>query len=92
MHPNVPLILFAKGANHSFELLMQAPYDVYGLDWTGDVQTVRRETKGKTLQGNLHPVALFAGKVCSTYICLCALRFTNCYFYNRIQFERASRR
>jgi hypothetical protein len=31
----------------------------------GDVQTVRRETKGKALQGNLHPVALFAGKVCS---------------------------
>lgn len=63
LHPNVPLILFAKGANHSFDLLTQAPYDVYGLDWTGDVSVVRQQTKGKSLQGNLHPVALFAGKV-----------------------------
>lgn len=63
-HPHVPLTLFAKGANHSFALLVKTTkYDVFGLDWTADPVDVRHTTKSKTLQGNLHPVTLFAGKV-----------------------------
>jgi uroporphyrinogen decarboxylase len=58
-HPNVPVILFAKGA-HYLNLINATDYDVISLDWTMDPVLSRAALPGKALQGNLDPCALFA--------------------------------
>ena len=60
-HPDIPLIVFAKGANYAIADLAASDYDVVGLDWTVDPAEARR-TVGDTasLQGNLDPVVLYA--------------------------------
>jgi len=59
VHPNVPLILFSKGA-HYLDLFTNTHYDVISLDWTMDPKTSREKLAGKVLQGNLDPCALYA--------------------------------
>ncbi|MFP4228248.1 MAG: uroporphyrinogen decarboxylase [Salinivenus sp.] len=60
-HPEVPLIVFAKGAYYALDALAAMDYDVISLDWTADPQAAR-ETVGDraVLQGNLDPCALYA--------------------------------
>lgn len=60
-HPDVPTIVFAKGAPYALEALAASDYDVISLDWTMDPQAAR-ETVGQraTLQGNLDPCGLYA--------------------------------
>jgi uroporphyrinogen decarboxylase len=56
---NVPMTLFAKGANQSLSLLSQAGYDVIGLDWTIEPFAARRIVGDNiTLQGNMDPSIL----------------------------------
>ena len=59
-HPEVPCIVFARGAHHALKGLAATEYDVIGLDWTMDPVEARKETGDKVLQGNLDPAVLFA--------------------------------
>lgn len=60
-HPEVPLIVFARGAHYALDDLANTPYDVLGLDWTIDPRAARAAVAGrKALQGNLDPAALYA--------------------------------
>eukprot|EP01133_Synstelium_polycarpum_P014993 gene14993-17729_t len=63
-YPSIPLICFAKGSNFSLKALAQTKYNVLGVDWTIDPASAREFTQatGKTLQGNLDPVILYAGE------------------------------
>jgi uroporphyrinogen decarboxylase len=57
----VPVIVFAKGANHALRELAGTGADVVGLDWTIDLGTAREVTGGAVaLQGNLDPAVLHA--------------------------------
>lgn len=62
--PQVPLTLFAKGANQSIELMAEkSGYDVLGLDWCIEPSVARSIVKGKvTLQGNMDPNVLYGGR------------------------------
>jgi uroporphyrinogen decarboxylase len=54
------VIVFAKGVA-SYEALAQLNCDVLGVDWTKELDRVRKEIGGsKALQGNLDPTVLFA--------------------------------
>jgi len=57
--PQVPLILFAKGASPA--LAATASYDAIGLEWTVDPRdsAIPRDV---ALQGNLDPVVLYGGR------------------------------
>lgn len=58
---DVPMIVFAKGANHAIEELSKLKYDVLGIDYTVDIAQARVSAGGRVvLQGNLDPCALFA--------------------------------
>lgn len=60
-HPEVPLVVFARGAHHALEDLARTRYDVVGLDWTIPPRHARAVVgERKALQGNLDPAALFA--------------------------------
>ena len=54
---NVPLILFAVGANHLLVEFDSLPINVLGLDWRLSISQVRTD---KVLQGNLDPALLLA--------------------------------
>jgi uroporphyrinogen decarboxylase len=60
-HPDVPLVVFAKGAHYALDALADTEYDVISLDWTMDPEAAR-DTVGNraVLQGNLDPCALYA--------------------------------
>ncbi|KIO27089.1 hypothetical protein M407DRAFT_73640 [Tulasnella calospora MUT 4182] len=63
----VPLILFAKGANHALGTLASiSGYDVLGLDWVIEpadaIKAVGGEGRRVALQGNIDPNILYAGK------------------------------
>ncbi|KAI0698919.1 uroporphyrinogen decarboxylase [Cytidiella melzeri] len=62
--PAVPLILFAKGANHALESLAKdAGYDVLGLDWVIEPSLARELVQDRVaLQGNLDPNVLYGGR------------------------------
>ncbi|KAF8665585.1 hypothetical protein AX16_000042 [Volvariella volvacea WC 439] len=62
--PQVPLILFAKGANQAISFLSQnAGYDVLGLDWVIDPSEARQLVNDRVaLQGNLDPNVLYGGR------------------------------
>ncbi|KAF5393930.1 hypothetical protein D9757_000330 [Collybiopsis confluens] len=62
--PQVPMILFAKGANYALgELAETAGYDVLGLDWCIEPVIARDTVKGKVaLQGNIDPNVLYGGR------------------------------
>ncbi|XP_065323545.1 uroporphyrinogen decarboxylase-like [Gordionus sp. m RMFG-2023] len=58
-----PLILFAKGVQHSLSLLNSLGYDVISLDWTLDPEEAKKILGPNiVLQGNLDPSALFSSK------------------------------
>jgi len=60
---NVPMILFAKGANYALQDLSKLAYDVVAIDWTIDPVEARKLTGDYSkvaLQGNLDPCALYA--------------------------------
>ncbi len=57
---DVPIILFAKGANHSIEKLAHTGCDVVGIDWTIDIKEVKNKIgQLVTIQGNLDPAVLY---------------------------------
>jgi uroporphyrinogen decarboxylase len=62
-HPDtkdIPLIVFAKGANTHLENLSQMGCDALGLDWCVHVGEARQRTGGRVaLQGNLDPNVLY---------------------------------
>jgi uroporphyrinogen decarboxylase len=59
-HPEIPLIVFAKGANHALGALSESGADALGLDWTISLREARERTQGKVaLQGNLDPMVLY---------------------------------
>jgi uroporphyrinogen decarboxylase len=62
--PPVPLILFAKGANHALSSLSEnSGYDVLGLDWCIEPSVARSHVEDKVaLQGNLDPNVLYGGR------------------------------
>jgi len=59
--PDIPLIVFAKGANYALDKLSKLKYDIIGLDWTIDPAHSRRLVgDAKVVQGNLDPCVLYA--------------------------------
>ncbi|KAJ3880617.1 uroporphyrinogen decarboxylase [Lentinula edodes] len=62
--PQVPMTLFAKGANYALgELAQDSGYDVLGLDWCIEPSVARRTVNGKVaLQGNMDPNVLYGGR------------------------------
>ncbi len=59
--PDVPSIIFAKGAHYALEDLAATSFDVISLDWTTAPAGARARVGSQTaLQGNLDPSALFA--------------------------------
>ncbi|MGR9088424.1 MAG: uroporphyrinogen decarboxylase [Gammaproteobacteria bacterium] len=58
----VPAILFTKGGGQWLEAMADAGYDALGLDWQTDIQLARARVGHRVaLQGNMDPVALYAG-------------------------------
>ncbi|KAG8883151.1 Uroporphyrinogen decarboxylase in heme biosynthesis [Tulasnella sp. 331] len=64
--PVVPMILFAKGANHALRTLSVTGYDVLGLDWVIDpakaIETTGGAARKVALQGNVDPNILYGGR------------------------------
>ncbi len=61
--PEVPMIVFPKGASACFSELASIGADVLGVDWTFPLDEVGARTEGKVvLQGNLDPCVLFGPK------------------------------
>jgi len=59
----VPLIIFPKGANYSFEELKGLSANVVSLDWNASAEDVRvLQSAGKAVQGNFDPAGLYASK------------------------------
>jgi uroporphyrinogen decarboxylase len=60
---DAPVIFFAKGVHYNLSKLASIGADVLGLDWTMDLEKVRKEVGHKVaLQGNLDPTVLYADK------------------------------
>ncbi|MFN3426854.1 MAG: uroporphyrinogen decarboxylase [Candidatus Thermochlorobacter sp.] len=60
-YANVPIIIFAKGANTLLSELAQTGCDAIGLDWTIDIGKARWQLCDRVaLQGNLDPTILYA--------------------------------
>lgn len=59
----VPMTVFAKGAWYALDDLCDTAYDVVSLDWLHDPAEAYAiaQKKGKTLQGNMDPGALYGG-------------------------------
>lgn len=61
VHPEVPLVVFAKNVHYGLDVLADTEYDVISLDWTMDPEWARRTVGDRAvLQGNLDPCALYA--------------------------------
>lgn len=59
----VPKTVFAKGAWFALDELCDAGYQVVGLDWTHDPAEAVKVARGRvTLQGNMNPAWLIAGR------------------------------
>ena len=58
---DVPVIVFARGANGALKEVAACGCDVVGLDWTVDLGEARENVGHRaSLQGNLDPVALYS--------------------------------
>ncbi|MGD0472706.1 MAG: uroporphyrinogen decarboxylase [Candidatus Velthaea sp.] len=55
-------MFFALGAAHLMDAIAEIPCDVVSVDWRTDLQRARRQLPGRTLQGNLDPAMLYAGR------------------------------
>ncbi len=61
--PDVPIIVFAKGANHSLTQLSHLRYDVVAIDWCVDPAEARAAVGDRVaLMGNLNPAVLYASE------------------------------
>jgi uroporphyrinogen decarboxylase len=59
----VPVIVFTKGGGQWLEQIAAIGADAIGLDWTADLGQARRRIDDRcALQGNLDPMAMFAGE------------------------------
>lgn len=59
--PDVPTIVFARGAHHALDALADSAFDVIGLDWTIHPPAARALVGPRAvLQGNLDPAVLYA--------------------------------
>lgn len=59
----VPLIIFPKGANYSFEELKGLSANVIGVDWNAGIEDTQvLQSAGKAVQGNFDPAGLYASK------------------------------
>ena len=57
----VPVTVFAKGAQHALKEIANLPCQTIGLDWQTDIAEARALAgDNKTLQGNLDPCVLYA--------------------------------
>jgi uroporphyrinogen decarboxylase len=60
---DVPIILFAKSANHSIDKIAHSGCDVVGLDWTIEIQKAKKEIgQLVTIQGNMDPSVLYGSE------------------------------
>ncbi|MCH8928666.1 MAG: uroporphyrinogen decarboxylase [Candidatus Marinimicrobia bacterium] len=58
---SVPIILFAKGASHSIDILADSGADCLGIDWGSNISESRKTVNNRVaLQGNLDPVVLLS--------------------------------
>ena len=58
----IPSIVFTKGGGLWLEQIADSGCDALGLDWTVNLGDARKRVAGRcALQGNLDPMALFAG-------------------------------
>lgn len=59
----VPVITFTKGGGPWLEQIARCGADAVGLDWTVDLAAARRRVNDQVaFQGNMDPMALFAGE------------------------------
>ncbi|XP_031343332.1 uroporphyrinogen decarboxylase-like [Photinus pyralis] len=58
---DVPVVLFAKGASFCLEEQAELGYEILGVDWTVNIESMKRNCN-VTYQGNLDPCALYAPK------------------------------
>lgn len=67
---SVPMIVFAKGATYALPSLCETNYDVVSLDWLHDPASSYKlaQSKGKVLQGNADPGALYGGREAITRV------------------------
>ncbi|PCI20611.1 MAG: uroporphyrinogen decarboxylase [Piscirickettsiaceae bacterium] len=60
-NPDIPRMLFTKGAGVWLKSMANAGYNALGVDWTTDLKLARELTQDKViLQGNLDPTSLYA--------------------------------
>ncbi|ORU92317.1 MAG: uroporphyrinogen decarboxylase [Cycloclasticus sp. symbiont of Poecilosclerida sp. N] len=60
-NPEIPRMLFTKGAGVWLKQMADAGYNGLGVDWTTDLKLARELTQDKVaLQGNLDPASLYA--------------------------------
>ena len=60
---DVPIIIFAKGANHSIDKIAHSGCDVVGLDWTIDIKAAKEQIGNLvTIQGNMDPSVLYGSE------------------------------
>jgi len=58
----VPVIVFCRGASHSYGRIAESGCHVVGVDWTTGIDDARKAVGNKAaVQGNLDPTILFAG-------------------------------
>lgn len=55
----VPVIVFAKGANFAIDLLAELPCQVLGLDWTIEPETAAAQAPNMAFQGNMDPAMIY---------------------------------
>lgn len=58
--PEVPVIVFSKGANHALEQIAATGASAVSVDWTIPIDRAA-ERVGGVVQGNMDPAVLFAG-------------------------------
>jgi len=61
LNGTVPVIVFAKGANHSLDDMADCGADCLGIDWGSSLSQSRKTVNNRVaLQGNLDPVVLLS--------------------------------